>query len=159
MDAGLSDQQIKEEVGKFRRFVRRGRTPVSTFFKGVMSRDKLPLHPTPGAYVLNMQGANEGDKKGTHWVLLIVTRHGSAYFDSYGVAPPLEILDRAPKPLKIMNSRQLQMLSDTSCGWFVLYVIFQTCVLGKAPERVARLFAPDAKKNDELVRGRQLLSD
>ena len=52
-------------------------------FKGVYSRDTLPLKRCTGLYILNEDTL---DVDGSHWIAIHITPRGdkNIYFDSYG---------------------------------------------------------------------------
>ena len=106
---GLSDMQINDILKN-----------VSTF-SGCYPKDELPPQLIKGHwYIVNMQDANDGD--GTHWICF---KYGYpvTYYDSFGIAPPIEIMKIAKLGL-IWNSKQIQNEKSTACGWFCI-----ACVL------------------------------
>lgn len=106
---------------------------------GVFSKDKLPSERKIGSYYVNLQDSNDGD--GTHWVMFKiysdderdeenitttkdgerVYRVGAIYFDPFGVDMPREVNHfLAPfKPIPY-NSRQIQGIRQTECGWYCI---------------------------------------
>lgn len=94
----------------------------SKYFKlpliGVFSKDDLPITHKDGLYVVNM---SNHDEEGTHWVCFGIEKGKCWYFDSYGVACPLEIEKflQKYKPI-IYSQKQIQKLNGTFCGWAVL---------------------------------------
>jgi hypothetical protein len=97
---------------------------------GVCSKDELRLiKPRIGGYIINMENSTDGS--GTHWVALTLYQDNniihSLYFDSYGIAPPKEIEEYVKKinDIKIAyNTRQIQKLQTTECGWYCLSMIY-----------------------------------
>jgi hypothetical protein len=105
---------------------------------GVFSKDKLPAERKIGSYYVNLQDSADGD--GTHWTMFKiysdderenenittlgkerVHRVGALYFDPFGVDMPKEVSDfLSPfKPIPY-NTRQIQGLRQTECGWYCL---------------------------------------
>ena len=67
-----------------------------------------------------MQNSKDGD--GTHWVCFKYAKNIVTYYDSFGVAPPREIMKICKKQL-IYNNRQIQDENSTCCGWFCIACI------------------------------------
>jgi hypothetical protein len=97
-------------------------TDFSKYFKlpliGVFSKDELPVVHKDGLYVVNM---SNHDVEGTHWVGFGIEKGRCWFFDSYGVACPLEIEKflQKYKPI-IYSTKQIQKLNGSFCGWAVL---------------------------------------
>ena len=99
--------------------------PISDFFfEGVFPKDLLPNPLTMGKlYIINLDTSVQ---PGSHWCLLS-TLHSptfTEYFDSFGVAPPDEII---PIMLKagetiFFSDLQLQSIISAVCGQFVIVV-------------------------------------
>ena len=62
--------------------------------------------------------------RGTHWTCLFIKNGVSYYFDSYGFAPPLEILDYC-KGERYYNSFRIQKEYEIICGQYSLYVLLK----------------------------------
>jgi hypothetical protein len=87
---------------------------------GVFSKDKLPQKRIVGSYYINMQDSDDGN--GTHWVFARIFPCGKAvYFDSFGIAKPLEVGDfLAPfKPIAYSN-RHIQDIKSQNCGRYCI---------------------------------------
>lgn len=140
----LSDTQIRgiaNKLGMSRKLI------------SVCSRDRLPQQPYRGAYIINKQGFNQGDMKGTHWVLLVVKSggKGSIFFDSFADQPPVDVSKFAPAPLEVSH-REIQSLSSHACGYFCLYVMYQICMKGRGLKDVVNQFCTSNKMcNDALL--------
>ena len=59
---------------------------------------------------------------GTHWVAWYKNGKSKIYFDSYGVQPPLEVINYLGKPIHY-NTDQLQPAGKVFCGHLCLYIL------------------------------------
>lgn len=97
--------------------------------KDECKRLKLPLRfcwfksalPAPaiqdGGYILNLADSYPG----THWCLLYKEGPQYAYFDSYGVVPPLAVLKAIGDTKKYYyNSQLIQGPNDGQCGLYCI---------------------------------------
>ena len=88
-------------------------------FRGVFLLDTLPKR-------LNKKecGIVNFDKSGgpdTHWVALYKNGETKIYFDSFGVQPPIEVVEYLGSPISY-NTDQLQPVGEVFCGHLCLYV-------------------------------------
>jgi hypothetical protein len=88
----------------------------------VVSKDMLKnLTPRSGGYIVNLDDSTGG---GTHWVCLWLEKKGkpSAYFDSFGIAPPIAIMNfaRRHKSRLIYSEKKIQHLNGGYCGQYCL---------------------------------------
>ena len=86
----------------------------------VCSKDQLPSRRIVGSYYINLQNSDEGS--GTHWVFARIFPCGKAiYFDSFGIAMPVEV-EEFLKPFKPIpySNRQIQDIKSELCGRFCL---------------------------------------
>lgn len=89
-------------------------------FRGVFSRNVLPKKPLKTECgILNFDDSNGN---GTHWVAWYKYGNKKYYFDSFGVQPPLELMDYLKKPV-YYNSLQIQPMGTVVCGHLCLYVL------------------------------------
>lgn len=125
---------------------------------GVFSKDKLPDKMFVGGYIINMENHDIG--QGTHWTALYITeKNVIIYFDSFGLPPPREIKQFINyKPLAI-NTRQIQDINSTMCGYFCLMFLkyIETYKnhkkgLYEIYDDFLNLFRRDKKRNDEIVK-------
>lgn len=121
---------------------------------GVFSKDKLPPIAKAGGYIINLQ--NEGDGPGTHWTAFYVEGSSRAYFDSFGVIPPLSV-QRFLKRY-YFSEKHIQNIQSEICGYYVLYFIwfmwnhrFRIKDLRKRFCAFLRLFSSDPTKNKRLL--------
>ena len=92
---------------------------------GVFSKDRLPDKPLVGSYYINLQNADDGG--GTHWVFAKIIEdddgeYKAIYFDSFGIGSPKEV-SAFLTPFKPVayNTRQIQDLPTSQCGYYCLY--------------------------------------
>lgn len=96
-------------------------------FKGVFMKDTLPktMSKRKSSGIINLDiDKNEG----THWVCYYNDPKNQyvEYFDSFGLAPPNEIISflrKAGKQGIQLNTSQLQNLKSSLCGQFCVYYI------------------------------------
>ena len=69
--------------------------------------------------ILNLDNSR-GD--GTHWTAWYVNNRTKIYFDSYGLPPPLEIIDYLKRPI-YCNTDSIQPTDTVVCGHLCLYVL------------------------------------
>ena len=87
------------------------------YFRGVYLRDQLPKKPwKKECGIVNL--ADSDDLKGTHWVCY----YENKYFDSYGIQPPLEIINYLGLGIEY-NKFQIQDFETVVCGHLCLYVL------------------------------------
>ena len=127
---------------------------VNPNFVGVFSRDKLPPMFTPHecAYILNMQGSQQGDRKGTHWVALTITPHQHCfYFDSYGGPAPQDVIEYCKTyEATLKESRyRLQNLGSDQCGEYCLNWL--NYITTHSPNTYHKLFTRSFSTNDKMV--------
>lgn len=103
-------------------------------FAGVFSRDKMPTVDNKRKKAARMNGEcgvvnlDNDSGPGTHWVCYIVDKNlpFAFYFDSFGLAPPKEVVDYLKrlvnKPLSY-NSSQIQNITSILCGYYCVYVL------------------------------------
>jgi hypothetical protein len=89
-------------------------------------RNELPDRvPKSLNMILNLQSTLEGN--GTHWVSLVVRDDTLWYFDTYGIAPPIEVVQwfiTAPRRRIVYNYRyEIQRIIDGFCGEYSLFFI------------------------------------
>jgi hypothetical protein len=95
------------------------------YFKAVLPKDKLPSRVRyPSAYVINTHAS---DKPGEHWLAIFYDDNGVAtFFDSFGQSPAFyklkSFLLRTSRRFN-HNTRQLQSIQATTCGFYCVYFI------------------------------------
>ena len=138
--------------------------------EGVYSKDRLPKYRTNGGYYVNLQDYADG--YGTHFTFFFLggtpkTPHSrvvggdtpAIYFDSFGVAPPIEVDKFLGTSNDIMyNNRDIQDLKSQKCGWFCIalhYFLTYEQDKNKSLEENYSNFLSywsfDSKKNDRIL--------
>lgn len=92
----------------------------------ICNKDMLAnIFPQKGGYIINLQDSTEGS--GTHWVgLWLDSQNGnktSSYYDSFGVDPPLDVLDFVERygSKKLYSSEKvIQNINSGYCGQYVI---------------------------------------
>ena len=88
--------------------------------RGVFVRDELPKRPKKiECGILNLC---DSKGRGTHWTAWIKNGNEKLYFDSYGLAPPVELVDYLKDPV-YYNSERIQPDGEVFCGHLCLYVL------------------------------------
>lgn len=127
---------------------------------GIYNKDKLPAIPKNGFYVINIQDdydVNGNDLPGSHWTCIYIEGKHACYFDSFGLAPPLEVQTFMKNYIPYTyNTRQIQSIRSTVCGkyvvFFMLYIIRnKELPLKKRMEMFMRLWSTDVNKNREKL--------
>lgn len=110
-DNGLSSKEIEDMLHKLH----------IQNFNGVYSKDKLPKEKQKGFYIINMQDFNDGD--GTHWVTYYHNTPLCSYSDSFGIIPPLDIIEYSKPNNLIYTTKQIQNENSTCCGYYCIAFI------------------------------------
>jgi hypothetical protein len=88
-------------------------------FRGVYLRDELPKKAKKKECgIFNLAD----DPPGTHWVAWFKSNSLKIYFDSYGIQPPLEIIEYLGNPV-YYSTDQIQPNGTVLCGHLCLYVL------------------------------------
>ena len=66
---------------------------------------------------------DNGSQGGSHWTCFIVKDNKSYYFDSFGGAPDIFLLNQLPKP-KIYHNYKIQHVNSKLCGSYCLYLLY-----------------------------------
>lgn len=122
---------------------------------GVYSKDKLPKQLKNGWYVINLQSSNEGSRTGTHWTCFKYIDGGNIieYFDAFGFAPPIEIMEKAKGNI-IYSEKQIQDIDATTCGWFCIGAIVSDKGYGSAQSHFNKyisMFSKNTNINDRIL--------
>ena len=93
-------------------------------FRGVFLRDQLPNKPRKKECgIINL--ADSDDSKGTHWVAYYKNNNNlKVYFDSYGIQPPLELIEYLKDPI-LYSLEQQQPNNTVICGHLCLFFLSQ----------------------------------
>ena len=88
--------------------------------RGVFVRDELPKRSKKvECGILNLDNS-QGN--GTHWTAWIKNGNEKLYFDSCGLAPPVELVEYLKNPV-YYNSERIQPDGEVFCGHLCLYVL------------------------------------
>ena len=125
----------------------------------IIPKNELPDDQMEGNYIINMQSSYMGN--GTHFVLLILNKLHSFYFDSFGEPPPIEVSDyvkRFKSKHFSCSDTQIQDLKSENCGYYcfslLLYIkhsvnknLIQSC------KNYIKLFdLSNMARNDEILK-------
>jgi hypothetical protein len=87
---------------------------------GVYMKDELShIKPQAGNYIINLQSSTEGN--GTHWVALVIQGKNCFYSDSFGITPPIEVIQfckRIKGSHLAYSEMESQHLNASTCGWY-----------------------------------------
>jgi len=91
-------------------------------FKGVFMRDALNELKTSKneSLVLNHDDSSSG---GTHWTCLFIKNGVAFYFDSFGLNPPLEIIDYCKGLERYYSTFKIQEYNEVICGHYSIFVL------------------------------------
>jgi hypothetical protein len=89
-------------------------------FRGVFVRDQLPEKTRDKECgILNLDDSNG---RGTHWVSWYKKGNLKIHFDSYGLPPPVEMINYLKSPV-YYNSERVQPDGLVICGHLCLYIL------------------------------------
>ena len=89
-------------------------------FRDVFVRDELPTKPKINECgIINL---DDSSGNGTHWVCWLKQKDYKIYFDSYGLPPPVELLEYLKSPINY-NSERIQPEDEVFCRHLCLYVL------------------------------------
>ena len=89
-------------------------------FRGVFLLDTLPTKPSKTE--CGIVNFDKSGGPGTHWVAWYKNGKTKIYFDSYGVQPPLEVINYLENPI-YYNTDQVQPTGQVFCGHLCSYVL------------------------------------
>ena len=89
-------------------------------FRGVFLRDTLPKRPKKNECgIINL---DDSSGTGSHWCCYWIDGDKKYYFDSYGLPPPLELIEYL-KPGILYNTLQVQPAGSVVCAHLSLYIL------------------------------------
>jgi len=91
-------------------------------FRGVFVRDNLPSKP--GNVECGILNLDDSSGTGTHWVAWHKRGRKTFYFDSYGIRPPLELINYLKDSI-LYNTERLQPKDQVFCGHLCIFVLKQ----------------------------------
>jgi hypothetical protein len=134
---GLNSQQIEQLIKKAN----------IKNFNGVYSKNKIKQPLKKGWYILNMENYEDGD--GTHWVCYYHDEPKALYSDSFGIIPPVEILELVPNKL-LYTTQQIQNEKSTCCGYFcIAFILCHNDLL--SPEMNLKTYEAHFSKNNLIT--------
>ena len=89
-------------------------------FRGVFLLDTLPRKPNKKE--CGIVNFDKSGGPGTHWAGSYKNGKTKVYFDSYGVQPPLEVINYLGSPIHY-NTNRLQPAGEVFCSHLCLYVL------------------------------------
>ena len=90
-------------------------------FKGVFMRDELKGRTSKNeCFILNHDISSNN---GTHWTCLFVKNAIAYYFDSFGLDPPLEILDYCKGLERYCSTYKIQQYDEVICGHYSIFML------------------------------------
>jgi hypothetical protein len=127
---------------------------LSTIFDGVFASDCLPMFCGGGdtGLVMNLDPSSQS---GSHWVSIYIQNGRGEYFDSYGMAPPLEeflsFLKRNSTSWSY-NKQELQSLDSMVCGHYCIWFLSERA-RGRSMQNIVQQFSnTDTRWNDNAVK-------
>ena len=122
---------------------------------GIYMKDQLKKLPAKnGCYIINMSDSNEA---GTHWIALYIKNKNAICFDSFGIAPPDEIILWLERVKNVSYSKkQLQDIANSACGWYCILFLYICSNSDDEPMKIIKyiqsLFSPNKlNKNASIL--------
>jgi len=134
----LSDLQIRDLATKM------AIPLVFCSFKDNLSEETLDYNK---GYIINMESTVDPESgksnEGSHYTCFFVRRYPSGekqgiYFDSFGIAPPQEVIQFCPGIKMHHSTKDIQSICSDMCGWYCLAFLYWVSVY---PGRTGHLFA------------------
>ena len=115
---------------------------------GIYIANQMPSRLSNGFYVINLNGHS-------HWTGLIRNGQKYYYFDSFGFPAPREVERLIDAPY-IWSDVDIQSLSSSSCGWFVVSwfrFMMHNHITDKSYKSFLKLFSKKDLSENELILG------
>jgi hypothetical protein len=125
----------------------------------VLMKDELKSHkPKTGNYIINLQSSTSGN--GTHWMSMKISNKQCFYQDSFGVAPPKEVINfckRIPNSRLAFSEIQMQEITTETCGYFAIGLLIhlnrtKNKNIYKSAGEYINQFSYDSKKNNTILK-------
>jgi hypothetical protein len=122
-------------------------------------KDELKSHkPKTGNYIINLQSSTSGN--GTHWMSMKISNKQCFYQDSFGVAPPKEVINfckRIPNSRLAFSEIQMQEITTETCGYFAIGLLIhlnrtKNKNIYKSAGEYINQFSYDSKKNNTILK-------
>ena len=94
-------------------------------FQGIFMRDELNENRKSTYDECLILNIDHSDNRGTHWTCLFIKDENLYYFDSYGFATPLEVLDYYKGKNRFYSSFKIQQYDEVICGHYCIYVLYR----------------------------------
>ena len=107
-------------------------------FRGVFLLDTLPKKPNKKE--CGIVNFDKSGGPGTHWVAWYKNGKTKIYFDSYGVQPPIEVIQYLGKPI-YYNTDQVQPAGEVICEHLCLYVLKELSAGHESQKVLNKLFS------------------
>ena len=106
-------------------------------FRGVFLLDTLPKKPNKKQ--CGIVNFDKSGGPGTHWVAWYKNGRTKIYFSSYGIQPPIEVVEYLGNPIRF-NTDQLQPAGQIFWGHLCLYVLKELSAGPKFQNVLNKLF-------------------
>jgi hypothetical protein len=125
----------------------------------VLMKDELVNHkPKSGNYIINLQSSTSGN--GTHWLSLGIHNKQCFYQDSFGVAPPKEVIEfckRIPNSRLAFSEIQMQEITAETCGFYSIGLLIhlnntKNKDIFKSSGEFINQFSYDSKNNNAILK-------
>ena len=123
----------------------------------LMKDETNDIIPEVGNYIINLQSSDQGG--GTHWCAIMCDKTECYYFDSFATAPPkeIDIFLRKKYPKYAYNTKDVQALKSTYCGFFclALFIYVKNNFIGSFYETCnsySNMFEINRQLNDVIIR-------
>lgn len=122
-------------------------------YLGTYAKDAIPakVWKQKGFIIINMDDSDGG---GTHWTYLGIEPKTCYYVDSFGFAPPEQVVQGMKNTTKkcYYTTIQIQDKNSSSCGWFASYFGWRHSI-DKIPFLdVLFEFGYDPKENEQILK-------
>jgi hypothetical protein len=125
----------------------------------VLMKDELKNHkPKNGNYIINLQSSTSGN--GTHWMSMYVNNKNCFYMDSFGVIPPIEVINfckKIPNSTLAFSEIQMQEITTETCGFYSIGLLIylnktkKDNIFKSAGEYINQ-FSYDSKNNNTILK-------
>lgn len=113
----------------------------------VINREDIYKIGEEGYYVINL---DEKTGPGTHWTTMYYNPKFTFYFDSFGLPPPQELIEKTDDKI-VYNSSQYQNMKSVLCGYYCIMFINELQRTGDYYHFVDMFSKKDTIANERLV--------